>query len=59
MQLEQWQWKMLGDSLDGLYRLGLIGDYKWAEKAYKGELTQMELSWLNMVICARQQKVRV
>jgi N-acetylmuramoyl-L-alanine amidase len=59
MQLEQWQWKMLGDSLDGLYRKGLLGDYKWAEKAYKGELTHTELVWLNTVVYARQQGIKV
>lgn len=59
MQLEQWQWKMLGDSLDGLYRKGLIGDYRWAEKAYKGEMKASELAWLNTVITARQNGVQV
>lgn len=59
MQLEQWQWKMLGDSLDGLYHNGLIGDYTWAEKAYKGELKQSELAWLNTIISARQNGVQV
>lgn len=53
MRLEQWQWKMLGDSLDGLYRIGLISDYKWAEKAYTGVMTQTELAWLNAVMSAR------
>lgn len=32
MKLEQWQWKMLGDSLDGLYREGLIGDLNGPRK---------------------------
>jgi hypothetical protein len=59
MQLEQWQWKMLGDSLDGLYRKGLLGDYKWAEKAYEGKLTQTELVWLNSVVFAREKGVQV
>jgi N-acetylmuramoyl-L-alanine amidase len=59
MQLEQWQWKMLGDSLDGLYRKGLLGDYKWAEKAYEGKLTQTELAWLNTVVYARQEGIKV
>lgn len=59
MQLEQWQWKMLGDSLDGLYRKGLLGDYRWAEKAYRGELTQAELAWLNMVVFARKSGVTI
>ncbi|MDF2715225.1 MAG: hypothetical protein K0R28_2150 [Paenibacillus sp.] len=59
MQLEQWQWKMLGDSLDGLYREGLIGDYTWAEKAYKGEMKPSELAWLNTIIIARQNGVQV
>lgn len=54
MQLEQWQWKMLGDSLDGFYRTGLLGDYTWAEKAYKGLLTQVELTWINSILIARQ-----
>ncbi|TMV49345.1 glycoside hydrolase [Paenibacillus mesophilus] len=59
MLLEQWQWKMLGDSLDGLYHKGLIGDYTWAEKAYKGEMTQTELVWLNTIVYARQQGIQV
>lgn len=59
MQMEQWQWKMLGDSLDGLYRKGLIGDYTWAEKAYKGEMKQSELAWLNTIILARQNGIDV
>jgi lysozyme len=59
MQLEQWQWKMLGDSLDGLYRKGLLGDYKWAEKAYKGKLTQTELTWLNAVLLAREKGIEL
>jgi lysozyme len=59
MHLEQWQWKMLGDSLDGLYHKGLLGDYRWAEKAYKGEMTQTELACLNMVLSARQQGIKV
>ncbi|MFC3768345.1 N-acetylmuramoyl-L-alanine amidase [Paenibacillus sp. GCM10012303] len=59
MNLEQWQWKMLGDALDGLYHKGLLGDYGWAEKAYKGELTQTELVWLNTVAFAREKGVEV
>jgi N-acetylmuramoyl-L-alanine amidase len=59
MKLEQWQWQMLGDSLDGLYHKGLFGDYGWAQKAYKGELTQTELVWLNTIIYARQQGVNL
>jgi lysozyme len=59
MQLDQWQWKMLGDSLDGLYNKGLMGDYRWAEKAYEGKLTQTELAWLNMIVSARQQGIKV
>lgn len=59
MLLEQWQWKMLGDSLDGLYHKGSISDYIWAEKAYKGDLTPTELSWLNTVVFAREMGVQV
>jgi len=66
VKLEQWQWKMLGDALDGLYRKttsgelpGGITDYRWAEKAYKGELTADELAWLNMIVFARQQGIQV
>lgn len=53
------QWKMLGDSLDGLYRKGLLGDYKWAEKAYTGVLTHAELAWLNTVVFSREKGVKV
>ncbi|MFD0868753.1 N-acetylmuramoyl-L-alanine amidase [Paenibacillus residui] len=59
LKLETWQWKMLGDTLDGLYRKGVIGDYSWAEKAYTGKLTASELAWLNTVIFARQAGVEV
>lgn len=59
MNLELWQWKMLGDALDGMYRKGLIGDYTWAEKAYTATLTSAELSWLNMITFARGQGVEV
>lgn len=59
MRLEPWQWRMLGDSLDGLIRQGLITDRGWAEKAYAGELTQTELAWLNVVVFARRKGVAV
>lgn len=68
MKLEHdWQWKMLGDALDGLYRKSVSGeisppvisDYTWAEKAYKRELTAAELAWLSTIIYARQQGVQV
>lgn len=59
IQMEQWQWKMLGDALDGLFRKGLLSDYKWAEKAYSGTLTATELSWLNTIAYARQQGIEV
>ncbi|MEI7027220.1 DUF1906 domain-containing protein [Paenibacillus sp. y28] len=54
-----WQWKQLGDALDGLYHKGLISDYTWAEKAYNRELTSSQLSWLNTIIIARQAGVQV
>lgn len=41
---------MLGNSLDGLYHNGLLGDYGWVEKAYKGELTRSELDVANNLI---------
>lgn len=53
VELETWQWKMLGDAIDGLYKKGIIGDYTWAEKAYTGTLTQSELSWLTMIVLTR------
>ncbi|GAA3408413.1 DUF1906 domain-containing protein [Paenibacillus hodogayensis] len=59
MQLEQWQWKMLGDSLDGLYKKGVITDYRWAEKAYTGTMTQSELAWLNTIVFARDKGIQV
>lgn len=67
MQLQHWQWKMLGDALDGLYRKSVSGeisppvitDYTWAEKAYKCELTAAELAWLNTIIYARLNGVQV
>lgn len=68
MKLDTWQWKMLGDALDGLYRKTTSGelpagqgitDYRWAEKAYKGELTADELAWLVAILVARQNGVEV
>jgi N-acetylmuramoyl-L-alanine amidase len=54
-----WQWTMLGDALDGLYKQGLLRDYTWAEKAYTRQLTTTELAWLNTIIFARQNDVEV
>ncbi|RAV18899.1 hypothetical protein DQG23_24255 [Paenibacillus contaminans] len=54
-----WQWKMLGDALDGLYNKGVISDWTWAEKAYMRKLTQSELAWLNAIVLARQAGVEV
>ncbi|WP_442601714.1 peptidoglycan recognition protein family protein [Paenibacillus sp. KN14-4R] len=60
LQLEHdWQWKQLGDALDGLYRAGEINDYNWAEKAYTRKLTQSELAWLNTIMYARGKGVAV
>ncbi|MDF2724971.1 MAG: hypothetical protein K0Q59_4646 [Paenibacillus sp.] len=59
LQLEQWQWKMLGDALDGVYNKGLLSDWIWAEKAYTGELTETEQSWLTTVILARMNGVTI
>ncbi|SCW74988.1 hypothetical protein SAMN04487970_103965 [Paenibacillus tianmuensis] len=54
-----WQWKQLGDALDGLHKKGLLSDYTWAEKAYKRQLTGAELAYLNMVVQARQAGVEI
>ncbi|WP_409343134.1 glycoside hydrolase family 73 protein [Paenibacillus sp. MBLB4367] len=54
-----WQWKMLGDALDGLYRKGVVSDYTWAEKAYKRELTQSELAWLTTIAFARFNGIEI
>lgn len=59
MHLDPWQWKMLGDSLDGLYRKRLLTDRRWAEKAYSSELTQTELAWLNVIVSAREKGIAV
>ena len=59
VKLELWQWKMLGDALDGLYRKGIISDYTWAEKAYKQELTPDEAVWLQMIMFARQNGIQI
>lgn len=55
-----WQWSMLGDALDVLYKASVAGviepaftDYTWAEKAYKREMTVDELAWLNTIIMSR------
>jgi hypothetical protein len=57
LELLEWEWKQLGDSLHGLYQKGLISDYNWADKAYEMKLTLSELAYLNMVILARQNGV--
>jgi len=60
MKLEHdWQWNMLGDALDGLYKQGLITDNSWVEKAYKQTLTQSELTWLNTILFARKNGVQI
>jgi N-acetyl-anhydromuramyl-L-alanine amidase AmpD len=59
MKMETWQWAMLAQALDGLYRAGKIGDYAWVEKAYEGELTAAELTWLNTIVFARSNGVDV
>ncbi|MGG1555016.1 glucosaminidase domain-containing protein [Paenibacillus ferrarius] len=56
---EDWQWKQLGDSLDGLYRKGLISDYKWVERAYTRRMSFSELAWINTVVAARQNGIEV
>jgi hypothetical protein len=50
---------MLGDALDGVYNKGLLSDWIWAEKAYTGELTETEQSWLTTVILARMNGVTI
>ncbi|MDQ1909626.1 glycoside hydrolase family 73 protein [Paenibacillus sp. GD4] len=58
MRLEHdWQWKQLGDALDGLYKKGLLTDYRWAERAYRKDLTVTEVAWLSTVVLARQNGV--
>ncbi|WP_281886421.1 glycoside hydrolase family 73 protein [Paenibacillus sp. YYML68] len=60
MQLKfDWQWKQLGDALDGLYQKGLITDRRWVERAYNRELTVTELAWLNTIMIARSEDVNV
>ncbi|MEK8126292.1 glycoside hydrolase family 73 protein [Paenibacillus filicis] len=53
-----WQWKQLGDALEGLYQKGLLTDRQWAERAYSQNLTVSEVAWLNTVILARQQGIQ-
>ncbi|WNR44878.1 glucosaminidase domain-containing protein [Paenibacillus roseipurpureus] len=60
MQLENdWQWKMLSDALDGLYKKGVLTDHQWAEKAYNHALSPTELAWLNLIVYARQNGINV
>lgn len=40
-------------STEGKIAPPVLTDYKWAEKAYKGELTADELAWLNTIMFAR------
>ncbi|MGF7034030.1 hypothetical protein ERY13_06825 [Paenibacillus mucilaginosus] len=55
----EWQWKQLGDALQGLLDQGVITDPSWPKKAYGKQLTLTELTWLNAVILARQSGVKV
>lgn len=59
MKLEQYQWSMLGDALDSLFKQGKLSDYTWAEKAYKMELTGAELAFLNIILFARDKGIEV
>ncbi|OMF06804.1 hypothetical protein BK127_30855 [Paenibacillus sp. FSL H7-0331] len=54
-----WQWDQLSTALDGLYHKGLFGDYNWAEKASKREITAADALFLSTVILARQNGVDV
>lgn len=56
---QDWQWRMLGDSLAGLYKQGLLSDDTWAKQAYARQLTVSELAWLNTIIFARQHGIQV
>lgn len=60
LELADWQWAMLADALDGLYRKSTSGeippvitDYTWAERASKAELTADEVAWLSVIMLAR------
>jgi N-acetylmuramoyl-L-alanine amidase len=59
MKLTQDQWSRLGNSIDGWFKKGWITDYSWATKAYAGELTLSELSYLNSVVFTRQNGIEV
>jgi hypothetical protein len=54
-----WQWDQLATALDGLHHKGLFGDYNWAEKASKREITEADALFLNTVMLARQNGVEV
>lgn len=63
MQLQDWQWTMLGDALTELSKTGggttgtrQLLSYEWAEKAYKRDLTLDEVLFINTVALARSQK---
>jgi len=55
----EWQWKQLGDALEGMYKKGLLTDHRWVQRAYARELTVSEVAWLNTIMIARQQGVDV
>ncbi len=63
---EDWQWTMLGNALKELSLVGggptgtqQLLEYKWAEKAYKGELTVDEAVFTLTVALARSLKREV
>ncbi|GAA3408410.1 glycoside hydrolase family 73 protein [Paenibacillus hodogayensis] len=58
-ELEAWQWKMLGDSLEGLSREGFLTDSQWTRKAYSAAMTVSELEWLGAILFARDKGIDV
>jgi N-acetylmuramoyl-L-alanine amidase CwlA len=59
VELQQWQWDMLANALDGLNKKGIVTDANWTMKAQKKELTRDELTWLNTIMYARQNGIAV
>lgn len=53
MELSEYQWGQLGRALDGFYRQGKISDYEWSKKAYAGKLSTGDVSFLSLIIGAR------
>lgn len=54
LELKQYQWDMAKDALQELYDKKVITDKAWIDKAVKKQLTNSEMSWLNLIVMSRK-----